>query len=482
MLKGTKLNDELKVKMKKFIVCLIAGIVVGAYSTSVEATISSITASGEYTLSDSETIEIGRKHAQEYAVRSAAEQAGVFVKSYTEVKNNTVTNDEIQTLSAQILQIKEKRFEKRLTESGDIHVVAYITALVDTDKIDGLAEKLMNDQTIAKKYSDLQKEIERLQEENQKLKARISVSPSIEERKKLTESIIDNNQKFTAEQMLKDSFDSLQRGEYVDALRCAEEAAKITPNRPEPYANMVDAYINMKQYDKANEISQKIITLAPNDFVGYLSAGNVYTFKGDYKTAENYYKEALKINPNNLAAITNLGSCYYYTNREDSAIEMFNKAIKINPNVPAVYNSLGLSLFVKMRDLDALVCYDKAIALNPRYVNPYINKALLYIENKKYDKAIKCLEDAITLSPNTVQIYALYGDIYFKQGKYDEAIKMYKKLVELEPNNADYYMVLGEAYRANGNMSRSTEAFKKATELYKTIGAPKRQHSMSYGK
>ena len=70
---------------------------------SAQAAPQTITAVGEYTMGDGETMAAAKERARAAAMRTAAEQAGVYLESTTEVQNLAVTNDEITVIAGSIL-------------------------------------------------------------------------------------------------------------------------------------------------------------------------------------------------------------------------------------------------------------------------------------------------------------------------------------------------------------------------------------------
>ena len=71
---------------------------------SAQAAPQAITAVGEYTMGDGETMAAAKERARAAAMRTAVEQAGVYLESTTEVQNLAVTNDEITVIAGSILQ------------------------------------------------------------------------------------------------------------------------------------------------------------------------------------------------------------------------------------------------------------------------------------------------------------------------------------------------------------------------------------------
>ncbi|EKU71230.1 hypothetical protein [Selenomonas sp. F0473] len=120
-----------------------------------------IEAEGVYVMGDSDAPKDARDAARKEAMRAAVEQAGVYVESYTEAKNLTLTKDEVRTVAGTILRIiKEEAVPETVRGAWQYRV--RLTCEVDTEEVDveSLAHK--------------KEEIARLERERDALKAQNS--------------------------------------------------------------------------------------------------------------------------------------------------------------------------------------------------------------------------------------------------------------------------------------------------------------------
>ncbi len=120
-----------------------------------------IEAEGVYVMGDSDAPKDARDAARKEAMRAAVEQAGVYVESYTEAKNLTLTKDEVRTVAGTILRIiKEEAIPE--TVRGTWQYRVRLTCEVDTDEV--------NIESLTHK----KEEIARLERERDALKAQNS--------------------------------------------------------------------------------------------------------------------------------------------------------------------------------------------------------------------------------------------------------------------------------------------------------------------
>ena len=115
------------------LIAILISILGAGLSGEVFAAPQQFSAEGEYRLGDRDTREDAKKYAVSEAKRKVAEQAGVYVESYTEVNNFNLSKDSINIVAQTLMSIKSERTE--FTENG-ILCKAYVTAVIDPDSVE----------------------------------------------------------------------------------------------------------------------------------------------------------------------------------------------------------------------------------------------------------------------------------------------------------------------------------------------------------
>ena len=106
-----------------------------------------IEADGVYTMGDNDSPKIARDAARQEAMRSATEQAGVYVESYTETQNLTLTKDEVRMVAGTVLRVLQEKATPELIGDAWRYSV-HLVCEVDTAKVD-LASLASNKAEIA---------------------------------------------------------------------------------------------------------------------------------------------------------------------------------------------------------------------------------------------------------------------------------------------------------------------------------------------
>ena len=125
---------------KKFMTAILFfGILI--FATVASAEIQNFIGVGEHYMEDSnETLAQAQDKAKLAAELNAMEQAQVNVKTYSEMHNSNLTQDEIITITAGIMNVTDVKYSLK-EEFGVMLIRAEVTAEIDTDKIPEFVER-----------------------------------------------------------------------------------------------------------------------------------------------------------------------------------------------------------------------------------------------------------------------------------------------------------------------------------------------------
>lgn len=154
-----------------------------------------VEATGQYTVGDGpdENISAAKERARVDAMRMAAEQGGVFVESITQVRDAKLTKDEVNVITAQVMQVAKETMQP-VVEGTCVKYVCKIVATIDTDAVD--IDKYITNKTALNENLRLQKEIDRLKQENSELKEKYKTATTTDEKNALAEQVKENGTAF----------------------------------------------------------------------------------------------------------------------------------------------------------------------------------------------------------------------------------------------------------------------------------------------
>lgn len=197
--------------------------------------------------------------------------------------------------------------------------------------------------------------------------------------------------------------------------RSIDELRRATTDAPEyAYAHSMLAWIlnyralniltDHPEADLAEAVPhiRKGLSLAENDPFNLNICSGALTYVGEYDKAERLCDRALSIDPNFADAYFNLAAIYTSTDRHDLADEMLNRVERLAPNGPMSryydYYRATLREF-QGRLEEATTLLRSTIDKAPEYPVPYLTLAVTYAELGRMDEAAEELIRLKALSP-----------------------------------------------------------------------------------
>jgi len=407
------------------------------------AEIKTITAIGEYTMGEGETMPVAKERALAEAVKSATEQAGVYVESYRRTSNLVLAKDEVNVLDRGVVEVLDKHYDDPQYTGSACYLRVTITARVDTGNIEVL-RRTFQSKSLAADLKRMQAAYEDCQQDIKKLKAQLAQA-SGNKKKDIAQRIAENEKRFRVAWLIEQGYNSAEQKSYEASIQAFTQAIVLDPRCAFAYLNRGNTYHELKQLDLALADYNKAIAIDPADDYAYYNRGVLYGNLNRYDLAIADYDKAIAINPNNVHAHNNRGIAYARAKQYDLALADYNKAIAIDPNNAYTYDNRGNAYFELRQYQQALADYDKSIALDPNNKNAYNNRGQVKSALGQYELAIADYDKAILLGSNITYVYNSRGMAYNQLKQYQEAITNYDKAIELDPSNVVAYYYRGVA-------------------------------------
>ena len=416
---------------KKFLSAMAAFLIGGSFFIpTANAEVKMYTGEGEYLMNDFETPDIAKQRAKARAERNAQEQAGVYLESYSHMKNFELLNDEIITISSGILKILDVQYNQNLVADGKgILIQVTIKAEIDSDNMDKWLNKSIEERR------EINAQLETLREENSKQEKIISeLKAQIAEGKATPEQVAQDFQEqdkvFMFNQKLQEGWKFYAARNYQAAVQSFTDAINIFPRNAEGYFGRGTAYNELHENQKAIADYNQSIEIAPN-FYTYNNRGKANFELKNYSAALEDFNKALQVNPQDFTAYINRGKICFALKRFNQGMEDFNKAVELQPNN-----------FVA-----------------------YVQRASAYYALGKFDSALQDLNKAVKLNPNDYESYSYRAETYCELKDYKSALKDFNKAIELNPNDGETVYLRGKCYEALGDNKKAKADFAAAKKL-----------------
>jgi len=283
---------------------------------------------GKYVMGDLDSKKDAKALALMEAKRMAMEKAGTYLESSTEVRDFTLSKDQIQTLTAGVMSV-EVLDEKWSMSGENMVVVVRVKATVDTshlkDRIKALQESHASDG-----YKEIQSQMAVLQKELAELKARKSGQEG--EAKEKPRPEVQEKHETIIRQM--SALEYLQAGDkasmaqrWKEAERAFDQAIAADPRLVDAYTGKAFVLTRMKRNKEALETINRAVNIQPVS-PRALAAKAMFLKDqpGRAEEALSLINNALALQPGNGRFYLFRGEIYVKLRNREMAGENFRKA------------------------------------------------------------------------------------------------------------------------------------------------------------
>jgi len=237
---------------------------------------------------------------------------------------------------------------------------------------------------------------------------------------------------FNQVQFDKSYFEGIQEkmtGNYQNALRDFEEAAKADPKSAAAWYEIANASVQMSKIAQAEKAAEMAVSLDNGENKWYLlQLTDIYRFEKKWKEAAILYDKLIKLDPEEAENYFKLAAVYEADNKPTDALKVFDK----------IESNFGANEEVQLE------------------------KIRIFLETSKYDKAVAEINKLILAHPENMKYYQLLADAYIKAGNEAKAMEVYDQLLKNNPNDGETQLAMAEFYNKKGEHEKALDMLKKA--------------------
>ncbi|MEI6285501.1 MAG: hypothetical protein WCP79_03270 [Bacillota bacterium] len=435
------------------------------------AEVQEINATGEYTMGENETILNAKKLALSQALRSASEQAGVLVESYTKVKNYQVTVDEINVLASSVVEVQDKSYQEIKLPVG-MKVVCTIRAKVNTGNIDLLRSKkidALQQADASKQYAQTQAEVKELFADIAQLKTDFAAATTAEQKKAVVAKIAKSEQQvialsnkqynISAQAWYNKALEFSTAGNNNLSLKCFDKAISLD-------ANYYDAYIERA---KIEELADATYEAATADYLKALSINPKDNAIWDKVLANatdqqklGYFSQMIKNDPENPDLVLQRLFLEQLLNQYDAAVADYSLLIKLTNDDRYVIGQADYA-WDNARYYDALQLYgsvyaplqSQAVGAGSKNYSDYLLRAQALAKYGKYDAAVYDLGFALKFAPDNEMALSEYARLLNDMRQYSDSDVVCEQLIKNNPLDVATYVLSARNKVALGKISEA---------------------------
>ncbi|HMQ47802.1 MAG TPA: tetratricopeptide repeat protein [Saprospiraceae bacterium] len=261
----------------------------------------------------------------------------------------------------------------------------------------------------------------------------------------------------------------LSQHDFSQALEVGQKAVAMNPYNAFIYGVLVDAHVELGQYEKAVEMADKMMSIRP-DLRSYARVSYLREIHGDVDGAIEALEMAVKAGypgyeQTSWTRLT-LGELYQRYDRVEQAEQAFQMALQERPDYPFAYAALA-ELKIEQKAYEAAEKLLKQAAAIIPEVGFYEQMAHIYkVKGNQIDfeKTIaiifSMLQDDVDSGHNMNLEYAtIYSELL---QDYDKALEYALAEWEKRPENIDVNRQLAGIYFVQNNLEKAQNHFEKA--------------------
>lgn len=237
----------------------------------------------------------------------------------------------------------------------------------------------------------------------------------------------------------------LSENKFWEALNTFDDLESISPEQGLPLK--VTAYVQKKDFAKAEEQARRAITLRPRSASGHLLLAAVYGSKKDEISAMAELKRGMAADRKDPRAGLQLGNILASRRDYSSAMAAYEEALRRSPDyVPALF-SQGALLEATGKKKEAVAKYHDALEKNENHVPALNNLATLYADGYgTAEQSLMLALRAFRLEPGSPAVLDTLGYALLKNNRPKEARKFLEKAAVQLPANPtiSYHLALAE--------------------------------------
>jgi tetratricopeptide (TPR) repeat protein/peroxiredoxin len=207
----------------------------------------------------------------------------------------------------------------------------------------------------------------------------------------------------------------LSQQKIADARDCFERATKLKASYPGTLAN---AWNNLGllatqegRTGEAIRCFQEAARLSPDNLIALNNLGSAYRSQKNWDAARRTFEHALEVSPENPESNYGLGMVFAQADDTGRAYEYLQRALKARADYPEALNNLGILYLRTQRRDDAVASFTNCIRVAPGFDQAYLNLARVYLVEGSPDKARSVLLDLLKQHPANTQAQSMLAQL-----------------------------------------------------------------------
>lgn len=266
----------------------------------------------------------------------------------------------------------------------------------------------------------------------------------------------------------------IQSGDYYGAMDIFNEAAALSPKKPDAYIGLAKARSKLNEFELALKDIERALDADPASAEAWVQSGEIRVQMKEYEKALSDYEKALEIDPIYNKATKNKILALLLLDDKKVASKLLDNSLKRSPDYWGYYYVRGVIQNSDGKFTKALEDFDQAFELNPDdKFEIAINRGFSNLGLQNYTDALNDFNTAIEVDPNNAGAYHSRARTHYLLEDYSAAINDYKESLDRNEDNPVVFYDLGMAYFKMEDLNNACRNFQKACQLGNKNGCKK---------
>lgn len=245
----------------------------------------------------------------------------------------------------------------------------------------------------------------------------------------------------------------IDQGKHDQAVEVLEGLLKTRPKLMTASVLLGQAYLGLKQYDKARQHLETGVQMGPEFTNGYFALATACARLGDQKKSQEY-----------LARFKELKALDEQRHR--GALQTSTDTGQTRDLAARTSAAAGKAYLAQGDYQMGEACLRRACELGPADVEPRTVLAWLYEQQERTDEALGILAELSEKAPDDLGAQMSVASAYTRLKRFDEAERAYRRAIELTPHRAGGYAALANFFlQTQRNLDEAKTLAEKAVAL-----------------
>ncbi|HUL43918.1 MAG TPA: tetratricopeptide repeat protein [Bacteroidota bacterium] len=220
-------------------------------------------------------------------------------------------------------------------------------------------------------------------------------------------------------------------GDFESAVRLYQEAFASDSSNMLLFDALRRSYVQLKQYDNAITLVERILRRNPNDIGNLAQLGSLYVLKSDFPRATEIWQHAVSLAPKLEETYRMVAGAMVQSRLFDSAIATYRKARRALGNENIFGYDIAYLYTVTLNYADATREFVNLIRQNPAQLSFIQSRIASYTDRAEgLTAATQVVQDATKNTPDNLAFHQLLAWLYMEAKSYDRAYTVYKFIDE----------------------------------------------------